>query len=71
MVALHRSALAGLHRDAPTPASVRSALQLAIEPEHSTCPSTSAPTSHWTPRPTLAPRISPSLKGLAVGKRRH
>ncbi len=38
MITLHRSTLAGLHRDEPTPAAVRAALQRAIELEHSTIP---------------------------------
>ncbi len=38
MITLHRSTLAGLHHDDPTPTSVRAALQRAIELEHATIP---------------------------------
>ena len=38
MITLHRSTLAGLHLDEPTPASVHAALQRAIELEHATIP---------------------------------
>jgi rubrerythrin len=38
MITLHRSTLAGLHDDDPTPTSVCAALQRAIELEHATIP---------------------------------
>lgn len=38
MITLHRSTLAGLQHDEPTPASVQAALQRAIELEHATIP---------------------------------
>ena len=38
MITLHRSTLTGLHHDEPTPSSVRTALQRAIELEHATIP---------------------------------
>ena len=38
MITLHRSTLAGLHHDRPTPAAVQAALQRAIELEHATIP---------------------------------
>ena len=38
MITLHRTTLAGLHLDEPTPASVQAALQRAIELEHATIP---------------------------------